>query len=80
MEGTIGEIRLFGGSFAPNGWTFCKGQQLSVCQQNAALFSVLGTNHGGDGVHNFNLPKIDSLTQYGPHFIICISGNYPSRP
>ena len=80
MEGTIGEIRLFGGSYPPRGWTFCRGQQLPVGQQYAALFSVLGSNHGGDGVHNFNLPKIESLGQYGPHYIICIEGTYPSRP
>lgn len=79
MEGTIGEIRLFGGGWTPRGWTFCRGQQLPVGQQYAALFSVLGTNHGGDGIHNFNLPKIDSLSQWGPHYIICIEGTYPAR-
>ena len=79
MEGTIGEIKLFGGAWSPKGWAFCRGQQLAVGQQWAALFSVIGTNHGGDGVHTFNLPKIDSLSQYGPHYIICVQGNYPVR-
>lgn len=79
MEGYLGEIRLFAGSFIPQGWTYCRGQQMPVDQQHAALFSVLGTNHGGDGIHNFNLPKIDSLTQWGPHYIICIQGIYPAR-
>lgn len=80
MEGTIGEIRLFAGSYAPNGWAFCRGTQLQVNNGWAALFSVIGTNYGGDGVHTFNLPKLDSLGQYGPHYIICTNGLYPSRP
>ena len=80
MEGTIGEIRLFGGSYAPKGWTFCRGQQLVVGQQWAAMFSVIGTNYGGDGIHTFNLPKLDSPGEYGPHYVICVEGNYPMRP
>jgi microcystin-dependent protein len=78
MEGTIGEIRLFGGSFIPQGWTLCNGHDMPV-NQWAALYSVLGTNHGGDGINTFKLPKIDSLTQWGPHYIICIQGIYPAR-
>jgi microcystin-dependent protein len=44
----IGEIRMFGGTFAPRGWAFCNGQILPIAQ-NVALFSLLGTSYGGDG-------------------------------
>lgn len=55
MEGTIGEIRLFAGSFAPRNWAICNGQALSITQ-NQALFSILGLTYGGDGVSTFKLP------------------------
>jgi microcystin-dependent protein len=55
----IGEIRMFGGNFAPTGWALCNGQQLAIAQ-NAALFSLLGTTYGGDGVKTFNLPNLQS--------------------
>ncbi|MGE0357584.1 MAG: phage tail protein [Burkholderiales bacterium] len=53
----IGEIRLFAGNFAPNGWAFCNGQVLPI-SENDALFSLLGTTYGGDGVTTFNLPDL----------------------
>jgi microcystin-dependent protein len=55
MEGTIAEIRFFAGTFAPKNWAFCQGQLLSI-SQNTALFSILGTNYGGDGRVTFGLP------------------------
>ena len=57
MEGTIGEIRGFGGNFAPRAWAFCNGQLLSIAQ-NQALFSILGTTYGGDGRTTFGLPDL----------------------
>jgi len=57
MEGTIGEIRGFGGNFAPRNWAFCNGQLLSI-GQNQALFSILGTTYGGDGRTTFGLPEM----------------------
>ena len=54
-EGTIGEIRMFAGQFAPKYWSFCYGQILPI-NQNQALFSVLGTMYGGNGVATFALP------------------------
>ncbi|BDD05133.1 phage tail protein [Aureibacter tunicatorum] len=57
MEGTIGEIRLFGGNFAPRAWALCNGQLLSIAQ-NTALFSILGTTYGGDGRTTFALPDL----------------------
>ena len=44
----IGEIKMFAGNFAPRGWAFCDGQTLQISQYSA-LFSLLGTNYGGDG-------------------------------
>lgn len=57
----IGEIRLFGFGFPPKGWALCNGQQLSV-SQNAALFSLLGTQFGGDGRTTFGLPDLRGRT------------------
>jgi len=54
-EAFIGEIRMFAGNFAPRGWATCDGQLLSV-SQNDALFSLLGTQYGGDGRTTFGLP------------------------
>ncbi|MBT5925245.1 MAG: hypothetical protein HOH33_01355 [Verrucomicrobia bacterium] len=48
---------MFGGNFAPRGWAFCEGQLLPIAQ-NSALFSLLGTNFGGDGRTTFGLPDL----------------------
>jgi len=56
-EPFLGEIRMFGGNFAPRGWAFCNGQLLSIAQ-NTALFSLLGTTYGGDGQTTFALPNL----------------------
>lgn len=53
----IGEIRMFGGNFAPRGWALCDGQLLQI-SQNDALFSLLGTIYGGDGRTSFGLPDM----------------------
>jgi microcystin-dependent protein len=53
----VGEIRMFGGNFAPLGWAFCDGQILPV-SQNDALFSLIGTTYGGDGQSTFALPDL----------------------
>lgn len=53
----VGEIRIFAGNFAPRGWAFCDGQLLSV-SENDALFSLIGTIYGGDGVSTFGLPDL----------------------
>jgi microcystin-dependent protein len=56
----LGEIRLFAGNFAPNGWAFCEGQILAISQATA-LFSLLGTNYGGDGRSTFALPNLSGM-------------------
>jgi microcystin-dependent protein len=60
----IGEIRMFGGGFAPRDWAFCNGQLLSIAQ-NAALFALIGTTFGGDGVTTFALPNLQSRLPIG---------------
>jgi microcystin-dependent protein len=57
----IGEIRLFANNFAPRGWVKCEGQLLQI-SQNTALFSLLGTTYGGNGITTFALPDLrDSM-------------------
>lgn len=53
----IGEIRMFGGSFAPAGWAFCDGQLLPI-SENETLFQLIGTTFGGDGQETFALPDL----------------------
>ena len=53
----IGEIRMFGGNFAPLNWALCNGQPMSIAEYDA-LYSLLGTTYGGDGVNTFNLPDL----------------------
>jgi len=55
----IGEIRMFGGNFAPVGWAFCDGSLMSI-SQNDALFNLIGTTYGGDGQSTFALPDLRS--------------------
>lgn len=57
MDAFIGEIRMFGGNFAPHSWMFCNGQILSIAEYQA-LFALLGTTYGGDGVSTFALPDL----------------------
>jgi microcystin-dependent protein len=53
----VGEIRLFGGNFAPVGWMFCDGQQLPIAEYET-LFQLIGTTYGGDGQSTFALPDL----------------------
>lgn len=53
----VAEIRIFAGNFPPRGWATCDGQLLPIAQ-NTALFSLLGTNFGGDGRSTFGLPNL----------------------
>jgi microcystin-dependent protein len=53
----VGEIRLFAGSFPPNGWMFCDGQPIAIAE-NETLFQLIGTTYGGDGEETFNLPDL----------------------
>lgn len=55
----VGEIRMFGGNFAPAGWMLCDGQLLPI-SENQTLFSLIGTTYGGDGQSTFALPDLRS--------------------
>ena len=55
----VGEIRMFGGNFAPCGWLFCDGQLLPI-SENETLFNLIGTTYGGDGQSTFALPDLRS--------------------
>lgn len=55
----VGEIRMFGGTFAPVGWAFCNGQLLAI-SENETLFNLIGTTYGGDGQETFGLPNLQS--------------------
>jgi microcystin-dependent protein len=55
----VGEIRMFGGNFAPAGWAFCSGQLLPI-SENDILFQLIGTTYGGDGQQTFALPNLQS--------------------
>lgn len=59
MAPYVGEIRMFAGNFAPNGWMFCEGQSLPI-SENEVLFQIIGTTYGGDGQSTFNLPNLSS--------------------
>jgi microcystin-dependent protein len=60
----VGEIRIFAGNFAPKGWALCNGQLLPI-SPNTALFSLLGTAFGGNGVSTCALPNLQSRVPLG---------------
>jgi len=56
-EPFVGEIRMFGGNFAPAGWAFCQGQLMPI-SENETLFNLIGTTYGGDGQETFAIPDL----------------------
>lgn len=64
MDEYLGIIKLFAGNFAPKGWAICNGQLLSI-SANTALYSILGTMYGGDGVTTFALPDLRNRVPAG---------------
>ncbi|MEQ1862392.1 MAG: tail fiber protein [Chthoniobacteraceae bacterium] len=60
-EPFLSEIRIMSFVFPPKGWALCDGQLLMIAQ-NQALFSLLGTNYGGNGITNFGLPDLRART------------------
>ena len=71
----IGELRMFAGNFAPDGWLFCEGQLLPI-SENEALFQLIGTTYGGDGESTFALPDLRGRIplHQGDGFILAESG------
>lgn len=86
MNGVVGAIMFLpyyknGVVISPTNWFQCNGQYLGISSY-VELFSVLGTQYGGDGVTNFRIPKIDSIkdvfTGTDIHAWICYQGAYPT--
>jgi microcystin-dependent protein len=71
----VGEIRMFGGNFAPAGWMLCEGQLLPISSFDT-LFALIGTTYGGDGQSTFGLPNLAGRlpmhqgTNQGTSFIV----------
>ena len=64
MDPILGQIILWPLNWVPDGWAACEGQELSI-QQNAALYSLLGTTYGGDGSTTFALPDLRARIPVG---------------
>ena len=83
MEGTIGEIRMFAGTFAPRTWAYCNNQLISIAT-NTALFSILGTTYGGNGQTTFALPdfrgRVAVGTGQGPGLSNIVLGQMAGTP
>jgi hypothetical protein len=75
----LGEIWLFGGSFAPAGSHVADGSLLSI-SSNTALFSLFGTQYGGNGTTTFALPDLRAIAPNHVGYVVCLEGIYPSRP
>lgn len=60
----IGEIRIFAGTFAPEGWLFCNGQSLSISEYTS-FFAVIGAKYGGEGREKFSLPDLRGRAPMG---------------
>jgi len=71
----VGEIRMFGGNFAPAGWMLCEGQLLPI-SENETLFQLIGTTYGGDGQSTFALPDLRGRIpiHQGSGFILAETG------
>jgi microcystin-dependent protein len=71
----VGEIRMFGGNFAPAGWMFCEGQLLPI-SENETLFNLIGTTYGGDGQSTFALPDLRGRipVHFGSGFTLAETG------
>jgi microcystin-dependent protein len=73
VQYTIGQIEIFAFDFAPVGFAACQGQLLPIAQYQA-LFSLIGTRYGGNGVTDFALPKLAPVAPQGPFYFICLQG------
>ncbi len=67
MEGTLAEIRMFAGNFAPRGWQLCNGQLLPISQWTA-VFALVGTTYGGNGQTTFGVPDFRGRIAVGAQF------------
>jgi microcystin-dependent protein len=63
-EPFLGQLLCVGFNYAPTGWALCQGQLLSIAE-NSALFSLLGTTYGGDGINTFGVPDLQGRSPIG---------------
>jgi microcystin-dependent protein len=82
----VGEVRLVGFNFAPVGWALCNGDLISI-SQNSALYNLIGTTYGGDGVQTFGLPNLQGRIPIhqgtlagGGNYVIGQTGGLESVP
>jgi Phage Tail Collar Domain len=75
-ECMLGEVRLFVGTRAPNGWAWADGELVPI-QGNMSLFSVIGTQYGGDGQTTFALPDMRGIEPAGARYMVCHTGVFP---
>ena len=78
----MGDIKIFAGTFCPQDYLYCDGQSLEI-QHYQALFTILGTQYGGDGSHTFCLPNLNKnpiLQGTALKYIICTQGIFPAKP
>jgi microcystin-dependent protein len=75
----VGEIRMFGGNFAPAGWQLCEGQLLAI-SENETLFQLIGTTYGGDGQSTFALPDLRGrlMVHQGSGYVLAETGGAES--
>jgi microcystin-dependent protein len=64
MDEFIGIVKLFAGSYAPQGWALCDGSLLNI-RQYSALYAILGLAYGGDGINTFALPDLRGRVALG---------------
>jgi microcystin-dependent protein len=71
----VGEIRMFGGNYAPAGWMMCNGQTVSISEFET-LYNLIGTTYGGDGQSTFGLPDLRGRlpVHVGPGFVLAQNG------
>ena len=75
----IGQILLVSFPFAPRGCLHCNGELLEI-RSNQALFALIGTRFGGDGVNHFAIPDLRATEPDGLIYVIATSGHFPDRP
>jgi len=78
MDEIMGMVKLFAGPYEVKGFMFCDGRKLPI-RGNEALFSIIGTIYGGDGITTFEVPDLKDKAPDGMHSMICTQGIYPPR-
>ena len=73
---TLGEVTLTAAVIYADNWSPAKGQTLPI-SENTALFDLIGTNYGGNGTTNFELPNLTAAAPNGLTYLICVAGVFP---